>query len=352
MLSFASLAHAQTPEQFYSGKTIKLIVGSSAGGSYDASARLVAAHFAKHVPGMPTIVVQNKKGASGRVAASYIYNVAPKDGTVLGAISQTLVLAQLLGKKGVEYDARKLNWIGTPIDPISVIAVLDKAGVKTMQEAAGKEVIIGATSSAGTNFIYPALANAFFDSKFKIIAGYSGGNAVNLAMERGEVQGRGSFVWSFLKAEKPEWVKSGKVIPLGQMSLRKHPDLTNVPRFIDLAKSEDAKKVMHLMSLTAAFGRPIMAGPGVPKDRVKALRSAFDATTKDPGFLRDAKKLKFEISPISGAQLQDYAETMLASPTSLVGLMKAALDSKQAMKCHKFTDPKYCRKRRKKKKKK
>lgn len=334
-------AEAQSVESFYRGNTVRLVIGVAAGGSYDIDARLVARHLGKHIPGEPKVLPENMPGASGRLAANNLFTVAPKDGSVLGAVQETMALGQLVGENGIRYDARGFSWIGTPVQPDDVIAVRADAGVRTIAEAKVKELAIGATSPTGGNYLYPLLANRLVGTRFKIVTGYEGGNAIDLALERGEVQGRGSNPWSAWKATRPDWVRSGFLIPLVQVTLIKHPDLPNVPRLIDLAPNEAARSVLMVMSLVADIGRPIFLPPGVPADRVAAMRRAFDATMTDPAFLADAAKLGEEIRPATGEKLDQLVREVLATPPATVERLKAVLAVEPAP-CDKSPSPEAC----------
>ena len=239
-------------------------------------------------------------GASGRVAANYLYNAAPKDGTVIAILQQSVALGQALGESGIQYDAARFNWIGSPVRPDETLVVWHTTGVKSIEDAKKKEVIIGATSPTGMNYLYPKLANELLGTKFKIVTGYPGGTPIMLALERGEVEGRGSNPWSDWKASKPDWVKEKKIVPLMQMSLFKHPDLPDVPLMVDLAPNETARAVFELVTITGELGRPFLTAPDVPADRVKALRDAFDATMKDPEFLAEAARTQKKSIPSTG----------------------------------------------------
>ena len=324
-VGFVASAQAQSVADFYKGKTVRLIVPAAAGDSYDTEARLIARHLTKYIPGNPTIVPENMPGASGRNAASYIANVAPKDGTVLSLVQQSVVLAQAMRQTGINFDSARLNWIGTPSAPISVLAVWHSAGVKTIEEAKQKEVTIGATTTAGNNFVYPKLIKELVGAKFKIITGYPGGSPIDIAMERGEVQGRGSNPWNNYKLAHPHWIKEGKLIALVQMSANKHPELPHVPRLIDLAPNEEARQIFDLMSVAADIGRPMVTAPGVPADRVTALREAFAATMKDPDFLKEAEKLNVDIDPTVGEDLHKLVLKVLATPKEAIDRLNAAV---------------------------
>ena len=325
LLAGASAGHAETIAEFYGRTSIRLLIPADPGGSYDQNARLVARHLGKHIPGHPRIIPEQMVGASGRVAANYLYNVAPKDGSVMAVVQQSLPMGQVMGEPGVQYDSAKLNWIGSPILLDDVLVVWHTAGVRSMEDAKTKEVVIGATSATGTNYIYPKLTNELLGTKFKIVSGYKGAAPIKLALERGEVQGHGSNPWSDWKASKADWVRDKKIIPLMQMTLEKAPDLQDVPRMIDLAPNPEVKAVFELMSVTADIGRPFVTAPNVPAERVAALREAFAATMKDPDFIADAAKTKIDIKLVDGRELTEMVERVLHSPKSATELLKQAL---------------------------
>ena len=207
-------------DQFYRGKSLTLVIGSNVGGGYDFYGRLVGRYIGKYIPGHPRVQVQNMPGASSRVATNYIYALAPKDGSIIGAVSEAVPMSQALGEDGVRYDSAKLNWIGTAEQPVSILGVWHTSGVRSIEDAMTKELVVGATSVSGSNYLYPALIKALVGTKFKIIVGYVGGNAINIALERGEVGARGSMVWALTKKEQPEWIRDGKLVPIVQYTLK------------------------------------------------------------------------------------------------------------------------------------
>ncbi|MFM2128557.1 MAG: hypothetical protein RL477_103 [Pseudomonadota bacterium] len=348
--ALAAPACAQDVADFYAKRDISVVVGTSAGGSYDSTARLVARHFGRYVPGKPNVIVQNRPGASSRVATNWLYNAGPRDGSVIGAFSQTLAMSQALGERGVMYDAAKFNWIGTPTQPVSVMVAWRASGVTHLMQARDREVIVGATSATGANFLYPALANQLFGLRLKVIIGYKGGHEIDLALERGEIAVRGSATWDEIRGDYPHWVKEKKIVLLMQNSLKKHPDLPDVPRLVDFAQTPEQRQLLDLMGKVAAVGRPWLTNQGVPAERVKALRGAFGATMKDAKFLSESKRLKLEIDPLTGEELQAMAVELVAMPKPLVDLTNAAL-SRGGTECQRFTDAKYCEAKKKKKQK-
>ena len=303
---------AQSAEEFYRGKKIDLIIGYSPGGTYDLYARLVARHLGNYIPGNPTVVPRNMPGAASRTAAAYVYNIAPKDGTVLATADQSLAIQQAMGEKR-NFDTTKFVYIGNPNSENNTTVTWHTSGVKTIEDARRKQISIGATGS-GTSAHYPKVMNALLGTKFKIILGYPGGNDINLAMERGEVAGRGSNSWASWKATRPDWLRDKKINILVQIGLNKAPDLPDVPLLTELAANEEDRAVLKLLSASAAVGRPIFTTPDAPRDRVKVLRDAFDKMVKDPAFIEQAKKEHFEIDPLSGEDLQKIVADIVKTP--------------------------------------
>jgi len=338
-------ASAETVADFYKKNDIKFIIGVAVGGSYDTSGRLVARHIGKYIPGNPRVQIQNMPGASSRVAANHIYSVAPKDGTIIGAVSEAIPMAQALGESGVRYDATRFKWIGTPEQPVSILGVWHTAGIRSIDDTRTKELVIGATSVTGSNYIYPALIKTLLGVKFKIIVGYGGGNAINIALERGEIGARGSMVWSLVKKEQPDWVRDGKLIPIVQYTLDKAPDLPNVPRLVDLAAEGDAKAAFEVIASTDGMGRPLLTTPDVPPERLAALRRGFDRAMKDPELLSEAGKLGEEIDPTPGEAMQALVAKIVSAPNSAIDVIKSALATRVGIDCKQATAGQYCSKK-------
>ena len=294
----SSTAQAQ---EFYKGKTVNFLIGSAAGGGYDAYSRLISAHIGRHLPGNPTVVPQNLPGAGSIRAANQLYNVAAKDGTVIGMVDQALYLNQILGTPELKADARKYNWIGRILSNSAVLFAWHTAEVKTADDAFKHQLIISTTGAASK--LNWTVMNNVLGTKFKIITGYSGSNESRLAMERREVDAL-SMPWSLLKNEGAEWLKDKKINLLLQTGSDKHPELQNLPRMIDLAKTDDDRQLMELFSSPSTIGRSVVAPPGVPAERVADLRKAFMAAIKDPALLADVERSKLELDPLSGEDLQ------------------------------------------------
>jgi tripartite-type tricarboxylate transporter receptor subunit TctC len=323
----ASAASAQSVEEFYKGKTVEVQIGYSPGGGYDLYARLVAAHMGKHIPGNPTLVPMNMPGAGSLKLANWLYEAAPQDGTVFGVFARAAPFDPLFGNEAATFDALKFNYIGSANNEVSVCVAWADTGIKTFEDLLDKELIVGGTGPTADTEQFPRVLNAVFGTKMKIIGGYPGGNDVNLAMERGEVTGRCGWSWSSVVSTRPDWLENKTINVLFQMSTAKHPDLPDLPLVMDLAKSDDDKATLRLVFARQALGRPFVAPPNIPADRVKALRDAFMATMSDPEFLAEAKQAELEITPVSGEEVQQLvAEAYKASP-AIVDRIKEILQS-------------------------
>lgn len=312
-----SLGHAQSPADFYKGKTIDLYIGYSAGGGYDVYARALARHMARFIPGHPTIVPKNMPGAGSLVLANWLYNVAAKDGTAFGTIGRGTAFDPLLGSTKAQFDADKFNWIGSMNDEVSVCVAWHTTGIATLEQVMQKELTVGGTGPAADTDQFPKVLNATIHTKFKIIAGYPGGNDIDLAMERGEVMGRCGWSWSSVIATHKQWFDEKKINVLVQLSLNKHGDLPNVPLIMDFAKTGEARQIFKLVFARQPMGRPFLAPPGIPAERTAALRKAFMDTMKDPGFLAEAEKMQLEINPVSGDAVQEIMQEVYQTPKAI-----------------------------------
>jgi tripartite-type tricarboxylate transporter receptor subunit TctC len=319
---------AQSLEQLFAGKQIKLISSSDVGGGYDASARLLARFMGNHLPGKPQIVVQNMPGAGGIKAANYLYNVAPKDGLTIGGVHRTVPQAPQLGLPGTQFDASKFNWLGSMNNEVSVCIAWHEAPVKTIEEAMTKTLIVGGSGANDTEQ-FPAVLNNIIGTKFKVISGYPSGTAVGLAMERREVDGRCGWSWSSVVTQQGDWLRDKKVNILLQISLAKHPDLPNVPLVMDYAKTEQDKQVLEFLFARQIMGRPFLAPPSVAPHVVAALRQAFDDAVKDPALIAEADKQKQELTPVSGDAVQTLVEKLLKTSKEVVAIADKATELKK-----------------------
>lgn len=319
MLGFTAPATAQeSVAQFYQGKTIRLIVGVAAGSGYDINARTLARHLSEHIPGKPTIVVQNQPGAGSIPMTNQLYNVGPFDGTVIGAAFGGMPTAPLLTPEGVKFDPAKLNWLGSTNRETHVTYLWNTAPANSLEDIKKQEIVVGAQAPGTTQYDFPIMANAIFGTKFKIVKGYGGTPQIHLAMERGEIEGNGASAYTTLKALNGDWIKDKKVKIIAQWALRPNPDLPGVPSVLDLAKNDVDKAALLLVLARLDFGRPFFVPPNVPADRLEALRKAFDDTMKDPAFLAEAEKLKLDIDPLSGLQMSKLVDQVLATPKDVV----------------------------------
>ena len=323
--SFVNAAQAQSAvETFYKGKILDLYIGFTSGGTYDTYSRLVAQFMGDHIPGKPKIVPKQMVGAGSRAAATHIFNIAPKDGTQLATADQALAMQQVLNDPGIQFDANKFIWIGNPIADNNTMAAWTASGVTSIDEAKTREFVVGAngiTASAQ----YPQAMNVLLGTKFKIITGYPGGTDINLAMQRGEVAIRGQNSWSSWKSQHMDWIKAKQITILVQIGLTKDKELPEVPLLMDLATTPDDRTALKLLSAPTAIGRPIFTTPGVPQERVAALRAAFNATMKDPAFLATAAKANMDLNPVSGEELQRIVAELFATPPSAVQRLKEIL---------------------------
>jgi tripartite-type tricarboxylate transporter receptor subunit TctC len=318
-LALSSTARADAVADFYKGKTITLFIGAGIGGSYDLYSRLLAEHMSRHIPGNPTIITKNVLGGGGGLpAAIHMQRSAPRDGTAIAMTQQTIVVAQVIEAVAAgKYDVRQWGWIGLMAPIRNMLAVWHTAPAQTLEEARQKEVIVGSTGRTSPTHIVPQVLNEIHGTKFKIVSGYNGVAQLNLAMERGETQGRGAS-WISVVAAKPEYITEKKLKPLVVDGLSRDPLIPDAPRLIELAKTEKERQAVTLISASAEFGRAVFAAPETPPDRLATLRKAFDAAIRDPALLADAKKRKLEIEPQSGEELQKVAaEVVSASPEAI-----------------------------------
>jgi tripartite-type tricarboxylate transporter receptor subunit TctC len=313
-------ARAETAADSYSGKTVNLLIGVDVGGEYDTVARLIGRHIGAHIPGNPEVVPQNMVGASGLKMANHLYAVAPQDGTYMGMMSDELPMNQALGLPGIQYRAEKFHWIGTVAPLVETLVVRAGSGIRTLADAREHEVTVGTPTKTSIHNYLVGILNRYAGTKFRMVTGYKGGNATDLAMEQGEVDGR-VVSWSSIKVTKPDWIRDGKINVIAQFGPQA-ADLPKVPNAMSLAKTDAQRKVVALLTSPALLGRPIAVGPGVPEARVKMLRTAFQEMTTDPKFLADAGKLRIEVDLVTGEALQKVVQDVLDTPAGVVAQAK------------------------------
>ena len=314
----ATRSHAQGAADFYKGKDLRMVVSTTAGTGYDTYARAVARHLPRHLPGTPSIIVQNMPGAGGLTAANYIYSVAPADGTVFGMIQNTVPFEPLFENPAARFDPMKLNWLGTPATEVGLYIVYHTAKVKTLRDAQMHETIAGTTGTASTPAFYGRLFNQILGTKTKLIGGYPGQLELLLSMEQGETNAMTSPFWSSLKVQRPTWYPQKIVSIIFQYGAAPHPELKDVPFAMDLVTKPDDKLLLTAAGAPLGFGRPYAAPPGVAADRVAALRAAFAATFKDPQFLADCQKQGVECDDSrTGTQLDAQIREAYAIPAEI-----------------------------------
>src|SRR5580704_11598545 len=318
--------HPAAAVDFYAGKTITMSTYGAPGDSYDLYLRLLSRHYGKHIAGNPRFIVINQPGGGGLVAMNHAAVLAPQDGTFLTLASQGLLIFEATGQRGLQVSLGSFKWLGSFTQSNNVTVTWYTSKAKTLADAIAHEVVVGASGSAGGSVIGPAIYNAVLGTKFKVVYGYQGGASIDLAMQRGEVDGRGNNTWAGYKATFQSAIQDHKLNVLIQTGLRKEPELPEVPLFLDLVKGDPAREpVAKFMSYAVAIARPFAAPPGVPEDRVEVLRRAFDATMKDREFLAEAAKLNAEIDPLTGEQVQDVVTQVLATPRPVINQIQAVL---------------------------
>lgn len=306
------------------GRSITLIVTSEPGGGYDLYGRLVARHLGAHLPGQPKIVVQNMPGAGGIVGANYVYNLAPRDGSIIAVLPEILAIGQLIGNESGKYDARRFAWIGRANSNVGVQHTFTSSGILTIEDAKRREVVAAGVGPASYSVIFPKLVNALLHTRFKIVAGYAGASAANLAFERGEVD-TVDTPWSVLKATHADWIAQKKIAILVQYCIGRPPDLPNIPAVVDLAQNDEQRRIFQLYASGCAIGRSVAAPPGLPAEMVATYRAAFLDTMRDPALLEDAKKGGIELNPLPGEDLQKMVADTFDIPPAIIERVKGIL---------------------------
>jgi tripartite-type tricarboxylate transporter receptor subunit TctC len=328
-LTFATLtcAQAESVESFFKGKTITISVGFAPGGSYDFYPRVFARYMGKYIPGHPTVVVQNMPGAGSLRAANYLFNVAPKDGTALGVVTQTVMLEEAFGTPGVKYKAAEFTYIGRMTGVLETMILWHEAQAKDMDGVRKYETVAGSTGPTSPTEGYPRLLNAFAGAKFRVVTGFGGTAQIMLAMERREVDALENS-WTTIVRTKKEWLDQKKIHVLVQAQLKRNPVLPDVPTLVEMGHTADDRAALAFYTSSAEVSRSLLGAPGIPADRLAALREAFMATTRDPQFLEDVKKSQAEFDPAPGEFLQELAGKVATTPRAVVERTAAALRAK------------------------
>jgi tripartite-type tricarboxylate transporter receptor subunit TctC len=315
-------AHAESAAEFFHGKRINLYVSSTVGGGYDQYARLLAKHIVRHIPGEPTMVVQNMVGAEGIRAANHLYAVAEQDGTAIGALSRNIGTVQLF-QPGIQFDARQFQWIGSPQQEVGLFIISTRKGLRSLADVTTREVTASSTARNAPTSVYPRMLNALYGTRLRPVEGYPGSPEALVAFERGEVEAyvSGGTSAATLGRMMP-WFKQGTATPVLQMGMKRGPNFPDVPTAIDVMTTPDAKQMFEIVFTDQVMGRPFVAPPGVPANRVAALRAGFDATMKDDAFLTEAKAQKMEIDPVSGIEITALLERVHAAPEAVIARIR------------------------------
>jgi tripartite-type tricarboxylate transporter receptor subunit TctC len=316
---------AQPASDMFRGKNVTVFIGFSPGGGYDVYARMVARHIGKYLPGNPTVVPQNMPGAGSLTLANHIYNVAPKDGTAFGSVEGGILFEALYVKDSpIKFDPQKFTWVGGVNREVSTCQAWSASPVTKFSEAFEKTMTVGGTGPGGDPYLFPRILNSVLDTKFKLVSGYPGTNEIFLAMEQRELDGICGWYWSSVKAVKNDWLEQKKIVPLVQLALEKHPSFPDVPLVLDFAKTPEDRQVLEITFAPMGMGRPYLAPPGVPADRRDALRAAFAHTMKDKDLLTEAEKVKLEINPTTGEEIERVVAKIYAAPQSVIDRAAAA----------------------------
>jgi tripartite-type tricarboxylate transporter receptor subunit TctC len=325
-LAWTSGAMAQSEDAFLKGRTLTVHIGFGNTGSYDFYGRLLSRHIGRYAPGAPNVIVQNMPGAGSTKLANWMYSVAPKDGTAIGIVSQTVALEEVLGAQGVQYKAARFNWIGRITSSGEVMIASAASGVRSMDDARRREVVVGTTGAGSPSQGYPILMNAAASTKFKIIPGYPSSGDVLLALEKGEVDAASGLL-SYLSTAHKDWLDQKKVRIILSETVERSPSLPDVPAVGELGDTPEDSAMLRLYASTAAVGRAFLAPPDMEAGRVAMLRAAFDAMTRSPEFRADVEKVRADLIPLGGTELQQIVAATAATPPAVVERMKRVMQA-------------------------
>lgn len=326
-LAVPAAATADEVADFYAGKQLTVYVGYTTGGGYDTYARALARYYGDHLPGNPSIIVQNMPGGSSLKLANWMYSIAPKDGTAIATIARGAPVHDMLGGSGVRFDPLRFNWIGSMNNEVSVCVTAARSPVRTFADLQQQETVVGGQGRSSDSEVFARFAKNLLGAKIRLISGYPGTAESIMAMERGEVDGNCGWSWTSAKTLRPDWTKPGGMNILMQMALVKHPDLPDVPLITDFARNESEKAQMEMVFSRQTMGRPFLTAPDVPEARVAALRKAFMDTLSSTAFKEFAEKAKLEINPVSGEDLQALVERVRKTPPDVVEAARRNIDS-------------------------
>jgi tripartite-type tricarboxylate transporter receptor subunit TctC len=320
------LAQAATPAEFYKGRQMVLLLSTESGGGYAGIANALLPRLTKYIPGQPRVIIQYMPGAGGIRAMNYMYAAAPKDGTMMAIVQSTSPYAPLFGIAAAKYDPRRMNWIGSLDNTSGICVAWGTSGIKTWEDVLTKQFVVGSSGAGSQMETFPMMINKLFGTKMKVIAGYKGGNEVFLAMERGEVHGRCGSLVSTIASSRPDWLPQKKVSIPFQVALERNPQFPDSPAIAEFAKDEHTKRVLQLLLAHMTMDKPVVMPPGVPPERVAAIRAALHAAMNDPGFLADIKKQRILVNEVSGDKVASILAAAYASPPDVVKSANEAMD--------------------------
>jgi tripartite-type tricarboxylate transporter receptor subunit TctC len=324
-LALGAPALADPVEDFYRGRSVTLVIGYTVAGGYDTYARVLAHYLGRHIPGNPTIVPQNMAGAGSLRAANFLYNAAPKDGSVIGTFSRGMAMEPLIGASSTQFDSRKFSWLGSGTDEVSTCVTWRDAPVKSWADALATPFTVGGEGSASDPDIFATVVRNVFGIKLRLVSGYPGSAEVALAIERREVDGRCGWSYSSLKQQRPEWVERKQVNILVQLALKKSPELPDIPLITEFAITDRQRQILRLVFSRQAMARPFVAPPGIPADRKRALRAAFEKTMADPDFQAEARQRGLEVNPVTGADIDKLIDELYQTPADVVAEVRAII---------------------------
>src|SRR5262245_1520540 len=328
LVASADIACSQTPEQFYKGRQLSMVVFSGAGSTYDIYARLLVRHLGNHIPGKPTFIVQNMQGAGGLKAIDYLYRIAPKDGSVMGTIGRGLAFEPMLGKNEIRFDPIAFTWLGSMNREVTLAMAWHTAKVKTFADLKTTELLVPGSGAGADSEIIPLAFNSLAGTRFKIVSGYRDTSEGALAMERGELDGLAYWSLSAIMSAHPDWIRDKKVNLLFHTGADPVPAAPDVPRIRKLVEDPIDQKALELLLAREVLGRPFLAPPALPPERAAALRSAFAATLRDPEFRKDAERSKLDFDLVTGEEVDTVLKDAAAAPTAVIDRLKQALNRK------------------------
>ena len=327
LASSLGVANADDIAEFYKGRTINIVSSGGVGGPIDLACRVVAKFISRHIPGNPTVVVRNMPGGGHVLMSNFMFTQAAKDGTYIGGVVNSIPTHQVVDGRGVRFDAGKFQWLGSTGYANLMTMAWHTSGFKTIKDVFERELLTGTTGVGSGTYIYTNAMNVILGTKFKMVMGYKDSASVDLAIERGEVQARGGMTLTGIKQERPHWIAEKKVVMLVQTGAAREAEYPDVPLMHELARTEEERQILQLISSPAALGRPFFLPPEVPADRVAALRKAFAATMKDPDYIAEGNRVRLDMNPLSAEQVTALVNATVHAPPAVVAKARAALGS-------------------------